>query len=125
MTIIDIVTDILLHKTGTLCNNPNFYEVLPSNYLLQRWISMSNNGNITLLNETINKLYSVYGSDREFLYKMLVILIDSDNIKINYIKKPRETINEEMNKTIKKLAVSYELSEREVKEYMKRLGDKT
>ncbi len=118
MNIIDIVNDLLYNKDSEIYNDSNFYEVVPNNYLLQRWTSMTSINNIFLINETTNKLHNIYENDKVFLYKMLNTITDTNDCKIKYIKKPKEIVNEEETKQITKLANVCECSEREIKGYM-------
>lgn len=125
MTIIDIITDIVSTKSGKLCEDSEFFEAITSNYLLQRWVSMTTPNNLYMINETTNKLAKVYENDKEFLYKLLTVLIEKDDYaRVNYIKKQKEVINEEEKSKITKLARMYECSEREIKEKLMLKGEK-
>lgn len=125
MTIFDILNDIFRNKTGELLNNNEFYEVLQSPYILQRWVSMDSTQNAYLTSETTNKLCKALADDKEMWYKLFLVLVDKKNgyKKIRYLKREKRTVNEEKDKIIEELSKRYEISKREVELKMNTLEE--
>jgi hypothetical protein len=119
-TIFTILTDILQKKKGDLHTDSEFINTLKSNYIFQRWVSMSKPMNAYLINETTNKIAQGLGNDLELWYKLFIVLIDKNPTyqKINYIKKKTVTENDDLQKLIQILQTNNNLSEREVKQYL-------
>lgn len=67
----------------------HFGEEVPSTFMLLRWLSMSNQENAKIINQTVNRWYqnySLYG-DNVLISKFLKILLQKYTKKINYFKK--------------------------------------
>lgn len=87
--------------------NYNLY----SSYIINRYISFIDDGLCIYVNETLNKIQLDDDRHYNFLFSVLPKL---NKVNINYIKKHRNTHNQNENDSILKL---YELSRREYNMY--------
>ena len=120
MLLFDFLKDIICRKKGDLLNNPeNQIEFQP--YLIQRWLSFHSSGMVKLLNNTINRLYTVPETKNDW-YKLFLISIPKTYFKkIKYIKK---NVKEKQKKkeddiVYEYIARSKQMSKREVEMYIK------
>jgi len=127
MTIFDIINDIFKTKKGNLTENQEFYEVLQSPYILQRWITMHSTQTAYLVSETTNKLCKGLTDDKALWYKLFLVLIDKKTgyKRINYLKREKVVVNEEKDTMIEQLARINEMSKKEITAQMKLLDELT
>lgn len=105
MTIFDYLKDIIVTKKGDLVLD----GYVP--FLVNRWLSFIN----PTIGEAINGLNNkTLLEDKQIHYKTMITMFPKMKYipKINYIKKVKETVEEE-DKRIKVLAQGLEISERE------------
>lgn len=119
MTIFELLNDILYKKKGDKLSNPDA-EAEFQPYLVQRWLSMYSPDISQLINQTTNILYSAYENKQEWYKAFLTIIPPCRFKKISYIKKSieQQKLNKDEREYIKTLAAHYEISEREVKDYL-------
>lgn len=105
MTIFDYIKDIIVTKRGDLVLD----QYVP--YLINRWLSFINPTICSIINQVNNKTLL---EDKELHYKTMISLFPKMKYcpKINYIKKIKESEQEEDVK-IKILAKKFEISARE------------
>lgn len=119
MTIFDFISDILFLKKKN-CLDTVDDEATFSPYLVNRWLSMYSTSAAKISN-VINKYIGTHESKNE-LYSLFVALFPKlPNKKINYFKRKKEEIKE-TNHAIPMLAKTYELSQREVTDYINTLN---
>lgn len=119
MSLFDLLRETVEHKTGKFHIEPTFNDSMPSPYLYQRWVSMTNATNSFLLCQTSNKLYMGLDDDKEMWYKLMVVLIEKRKFKkINYIKRAKKDRSDEEKKMLEKLSVIYDTSIDELDDYI-------
>lgn len=124
MDIFNIIRDVFQKQHGDLFDENGFESSgLKSPYMIQRWISMDNKANSVLMNNILNKNYTVFENDPEMLYKFLYTLVDKKRYsKIYYIKKKKEDKKVDSSmKAVEMLAQRNEISQREVLENIEAL----
>jgi len=115
MTIFDFINDVLFTKKKNTLQSLDDENVF-SPYMLNRWISMYSSA-MTHDCNTINKYLGVFENKRD-LFNLFVATFKKVPFKrINYIKKYKEEKKEECEQ-LDLLAKSYELSKREIKQYL-------
>jgi hypothetical protein len=115
VTIFDCLNDILFTKRGKLLQNvddePNFNQ-----YMINRWTSMYSSEMATLVNNTVNWLYSTFETKQQY-YKFVSRVFPRLKFKrIHYIKKNKEQQPEQPD-NVALLAKKLEISQREIKCY--------
>ena len=116
MTIFYFINDILFKKKGDLLDNVD-NESGFNLYMLNRWASMYSTGVATIVNLTTNRYYSIFDTKREHYNFMLRMFPKVKARRIHYIKKKKQT-PDDTKEVIKRLAISLELSEREINYYV-------
>ena len=115
MTIFDCINDILFTKRGRLLTNvddeSNFNQ-----YMINRWCSMYSPQLATIINSTVNWLYSTFETKQQYYRFVSTILPRVNNKRIHYIKKKKPDDQPEYQ-NIELLAKRLELSQREIKSY--------
>ena len=119
MTIFDFISDIIFYKKknclATVDDESSFTP-----YLVNRWLSMYST-HVAKTSNILNKYLGIFESKAE-LYSLFVALIPkSPNKKINYFKRKKEEVKE-TNQSIPLLAKTYELSQREISDYLNTLN---
>ena len=126
MKLFDFINDILYKKNGTLFDKKEKEEEFQP-YMMSRWLSMHSNSIVKLLNITTNKLYKALDNNSQW-YKLFIVTIPTMKFKrFKYIKKTSKktkpnTKEDEINNAIKFIAESKQISEREIREYVKDYG---
>ena len=119
MTIFDFISDILFYKKknclGTIDDETTFTP-----YLVNRWLSMYSISAAKISN-VLNKYLGTFESKHELYSLFLALYPKLPNKKINYFKRKKEEIKE-TNHAIPMLAKTYELSQREVTDYINTLN---
>ena len=114
MTIFDFINDVLFTKKNTMQSLDD--ESTFSPYMLNRWISMYSPAMARDCN-IINKYLGAFENKKD-LFNLFVATFKKVPFKrINYIKKHKEEKKEECEQ-LDLLAKSYELSKREIKQYL-------
>lgn len=120
MKLFDFLKDIIYKKQGDLLEDLDSKKEFQP-YLIQRWLSMYSPDVSNAMNESTNRLWTIFG-DKEDWYKSFLYLLPILKFKkIEYIKKNKKEKNEILQKkedTIKFLAKNHELSEREIRTYI-------
>jgi len=84
--------------------------------MVNRWISFYDNSKTIFINETFNKFASLF-EDKNEMYKLYFNLIPQSKFKkINYIKKKKETQDEDPSVSV--IAKNNMLSKREIQQYI-------
>jgi hypothetical protein len=115
MSFFDILRSLLFTKKTAedLCSE-GLQQFTP--YMVNRWISFYDNSKTIFINETFNKFASLF-EDKNEMYKLYVNLIPQSKFKkINYIKKKKETQDE--NPSVAVIAKNNMLSKREILQYI-------
>lgn len=123
MNLFNFLRDIIAQKDGKLLEDPDHaIQFIP--YLTQRWMSFFNYNWLALLNNTSNRLYSVFNTKQDWYKFYLTVIPKSRFHKIRYIKKGKKETAEQKdnNEAIKFLAKHKKMSTREVKEYIELFG---
>lgn len=128
-TIFEYINSILFSKKKLDINmDDNTY----SSFMINRWASMYSAEMCYFINKTTNfRLDKIFGNSKEDQYKFLLNLIPKLKYsKINYLKKSKKETIKQTNKDNgieinleEAYANNYELSQREIKEYLKLLKD--
>ena len=87
-------------------------------FSVNRWASMHSPETAWLINETYNKLWDIFETNEERYRFQMMIIPKLRRKRINYIKKKKKVKSKDPTDTqeqIKLLAISLELSQREVK----------
>lgn len=114
-SIFDYLKDILFTKKNIFIDK-NKDSLQP--YILQRWCSMSSEDIAHIINETSNRWSILYG-DKDLIYKIFVSCLPRQkHKKINYIKK----VNTASDDNIACMSNVVELSQKEIKSYIKTLN---
>ena len=115
MTIFDILNDVLFTKKGNTLQNVDDESAF-NMFMINRWVSMYSPNLAVVINNTTNRLHSVFDTKQDY-YKYISKVLPKVNRKhIAYIKKVKKDDTEEID-NIKILAKRLELSEREIKSY--------
>ena len=115
MNFFDILRSLLFAKKTAedLCSE-GLQQFTP--YRVNRWISFYDNSKTIFINETFNKFASLF-EDKNEMYKLYFNLIPQSKFKkINYIKKKKETQDEDPSVAV--IAKSNMLSKREILQYI-------
>lgn len=115
MNFFDILRSLLFAKKTAedLCSE-GLQQFTP--YMVNRWISFYDNSKTIFINETFNKFASLF-EDKNEMYKLYFNLIPQSKFKkINYIKKKKETQDEDPSVAV--IAKSNMLSKREILQYI-------
>jgi len=115
MNFFDILRTLLFAKKTAedLCSE-GLQQFTP--YMVNRWISFYDNSKTIFINETFNKFASLF-EDKNEMYKLYFNLIPQSKFKkINYIKKKKETQDE--NPSVAVIAKNNMLSKREILQYI-------
>ena len=120
MTLFDVLSDVMFLKRGDQFQTvENETEVAP--YMLNRWISMYSPKCAVLVNETNNRLWSVFQNKRDWYRFNLTLIPRNRFAKIEYIKKAakeKSTTKSDDEQIYRILAKNLEISVREVKSYV-------
>jgi len=117
MTIFDYISSILFTKKKISTTIDAETEFVP--FLVNRWLSMYSSPCAIIAN-TINRYLSTL--NKLEIYNLCVACFDRQpNKKINYFKRKKEELKEN-NQAIPMLAKTYELSQREVTDYINTLN---
>ena len=121
MDIFKALTDIMYNKTGKLLDKPeDKREFNP--FIINRWLGMATDLNVRIINKSINLVHKGL-SDKEKWYKLFIVTIPKQYVKsIEYLKKgvDKNSINS-IKYDIDLLAEKYQISRREVFEYLELL----
>lgn len=107
-----ICLDWILKKTKTSLSKEN----LPSVFLLNRWLSMTNSTVVQIINETFNKwtfktdLYK----ENELVSKFYKTVLPKTVSKISYLKKNNQKTDTEDEEFVENISQNMELSQREL-----------
>jgi hypothetical protein len=115
MNFFDILRSLLFAKKTAedLCSE-GLQQFTP--YMVNRWISFYDNSKTIFINETFNKFASLF-EDKNEMYKLYFNLIPQSKFKkINYIKKKKETQDEDPSVAV--IAKNNMLSKREILQYI-------
>jgi hypothetical protein len=115
MNFFDILRSLLFAKKTAedLCSE-GLQQFTP--YMVNRWISFYDNSKTIFINETFNKFASLF-EDKNEMYKLYFNLIPQSKFKkINYIKKKKETQDEDPSVAV--IAKNSMLSKREILQYI-------
>jgi len=115
MNFFDILRSLLFAKKTAedLCSE-GLQQFTP--YMVNRWISFYDNSKTIFINETFNKFASLF-EDKNEMYKLYFNLIPQSKFKkINYIKKKKETQDEDPSVSV--IAKNNMLSKREIQQYI-------
>jgi len=115
MNFFDILRSLLFAKKTAedLCSE-GLQQFTP--YMVNRWISFYDNSKTIFINETFNKFASLF-EDKNEMYKLYFNLIPQCKFKkINYIKKKKETQDEDPSVAV--IAKNNMLSKREILQYI-------
>jgi hypothetical protein len=115
LQIFDYINDILSYKKGDLLNNVDDESAF-NGYMINRWLSMYSPNMAQIINDTTNRMYSIFETKKEY-YNFLVSIIPVSRPKrIYYIKKNNKTKTEKDDE-VTLIAKNLELSEREINYY--------
>lgn len=114
MTIFDFINDVLFTKKNTMQSLDD--ESTFSPYMLNRWISMYSPAMARDCN-IINKYLGAFENKKDLFNLFIATFKKVPFKRINYIKKHKEEKKEECEQ-LNLLAKSYELSKREIKQYL-------
>jgi hypothetical protein len=114
-TIFNFIDSVLFNKKKL--NTINEGETQFNYYMVARWCSMYSPDICEILNETSNLYGKTFSSKQEQYEFLLNLLPKVKKKRINYLKKNKEEKNQE-NSDTKNLAKNFELSEREIKQYI-------
>ena len=114
MTIFDFINDVLFTKKNTMQSLDD--ESTFSPYMLNRWISMYSPEMAQDCN-IINKYLGAFENKKDLFNLFIATFKKVPFKRINYIKKYKEEKKEECEQ-LNLLAKSYELSKREIKQYL-------
>lgn len=115
MNFFDILRTLLFAKKTAedLCSE-GLQQFTP--FMVNRWISFYDNSKTIFINETFNKFASLF-EDKNEMYKLYFNLIPQSKFKkINYIKKKKETQDEDPSVAV--IAKNNMLSKREILQYI-------
>lgn len=115
MNFFDILRTLLFAKKTAedLCSE-GLQQFTP--FMVNRWISFYDNSKTIFINETFNKFASLF-EDKNEMYKLYFNLIPQSKFKkINYIKKKKETQDEDISVAV--IAKNNMLSKREIQQYI-------
>lgn len=115
MNFFDILRSLLFVKetANDLCSE-GLQQFTP--YMVNRWVSFYDNSKTIFINETFNRFASLF-EDKSEMYKLYLNLIPQSKFKkINYIKKKKETQDEDPNVAV--IAKNNMLSKREIQQYI-------
>jgi len=118
----DVLTSILEKKNQEINKNPDFVQAVSTNYMLQRWLTMTNGTIASILNDTTNKVWRGLCDDRQMWYKILNVLVPKTKTKPVYMKKANHTVNKEKEKALELMAKRFELSTRELSDSHRLFG---
>lgn len=117
MQLFEQLFDIIHHKECRIQNDIEDEKDF-SPYLIQRWLSMYSPNFAVILNNSSNIFWKTLDS-KLIWYKYFTAILPKSNIKrIVYIKKQKNEKNTNDDDLVKYIANVYELSTREVKEYL-------
>lgn len=88
MTMYDVILDICNTKTNSLARDIRWEDVTPSTFMLQRWVSMTNVANATLVGATTNHVAKVLTP--EMTYAVLSTMATKAPYKFRYMKPDRK-----------------------------------
>ena len=115
MTIFDIISSVLFSKKKN-CLNTVDEEGEFSPYMLNRWCSMYSQSTAVLSN-VVNKYLGIFDNKKDIYNLFVAVMPKVPTKRISYIKKTKEDKKEE-NADIKMLANNFELSQREIEQYI-------
>lgn len=119
--IFDIIKSLLFNKRKI---DINIEDNTFTPYLINRWISMYSIELCYFINKTTNfNFKNIFGDSKEDIYNYFFNVIPKVPYKkIQFIKKNKKEINnedKELEEMINNYAINYELSKREIREYLK------
>jgi hypothetical protein len=115
MNFFDILRTLLFAKKAAedLCSE-GLQQFSP--FMVNRWVSFYDKSKSIFINETFNKFASLF-EDKNEMYKLYFNLIPQSKFKkINYIKKKKESQEEDIRVSV--IAKNNMLSKREVLQYI-------
>ena len=115
MTIFDILNDVLFTKKGNTLQNVDDESAF-NMFMINRWVSMYSPNLAVVINNTTNRLNSIFETKQDYYRYISKILPKVKRKHIAYIKKAKRDDTEELD-NIKIMAKRLELSEREIKSY--------
>lgn len=118
MTIFDFIADIISFKKKS-CLSTIDDESLFSPYLINRWLSMYSPA-VAKVSNSLNKYLGIFDSKSDLYSLFIAAFPKLPNKKISYFKRKKEE-NKEKDEKIPLLAKTFELSQREVTEYINML----
>lgn len=118
MTFFDMLRILFFNRREQTCilDTESQSHFVP--FLLNRWLSFYDRDRCMLVNETINKYTGLFEDKHELFklyYKLLPVLKFK---KIEYIKKKKESTNEEEKYNISLIAKNKNISKREILMYL-------
>jgi hypothetical protein len=115
MTFFDILRTLLfVKKTAEDLCSEGLQQFSP--FMVNRWVSFYDKSKSIFINETFNKFASLF-EDKNEMYKLYFNLIPQSKFKkINYIKKKKESQEEDIRVSV--IAKNNMLSKREVLQYI-------
>lgn len=119
--IFDIIKSLLFNKRKI---DINIEDNTFTPYLINRWLSMYSIELCYFINKTTNfNFKNIFGDSKEDIYNYFFNVIPKVPYKkIQFIKKNKKEINKEdkeLEEMINNYAINYELSKREIREYLK------
>lgn len=124
MSIFTYVNDILYNKNGKALKKKEMESDFQP-YMVQRWISMHSAKNAHILASTTNKVYKSLDNTEQWYKLFLSIVPKSRFKKYRYIKKTvkKETAKvADLEAAIAQVALTKEISKREVRQYVEDYG---
>jgi len=115
MTIFDFISAIAFTKNRN-CLSSIDQESTFAPYLVNRWLSMYS-AELALTSNKINKYLSVFDNKKDIFTLFINLFPKVKTKRINYIKKNKKE-DIEKDEKIGLLAKSYEVSQREIEQYM-------
>jgi hypothetical protein len=117
-TIFDYLKDIITTKTPRIFSIEEEREFIP--FLVQRWISMKSPEYAFILNETINRYWSILEQNQEWYDMLIHVIPQSKSSRVSYIKKnKKDNKTKTREETLKKMAKNMEISFKEIETYDK------
>jgi hypothetical protein len=117
VTIFDILNDIITTKKGNLLDDIENEDQF-NGYIVSRWLSMYSPVYAQILNDTTNRYYNVFESKKDWYEFLIRILPRGSPGRIHYVKKEKPKDVNNYDDIVKFLAVQFEISRREVENYI-------
>lgn len=117
MTLFTTLNDIIQHKRGNVLYDMEA-EKEYSPYMINRWLSMYSQDYALIINETVNRFWGNFTVKLDHYQFLCKVLPTNISRPIQYIKKEKSEKVKENKEAIEFLARNFELSHREIKEYI-------